>query len=324
MASLHQNNRRAYRTPKPFLTYEQQIENLSKDKHLVINNIPDAIQTLENISYYALIGGYKDLFYNPMTRTYKSGTTFEDILSLYEFDDALRDLLFHYIRIIEQEIRSHVSYHFTETYGESQSAYLDRSNYVPIHNSRADVDKLIRILDNEANRNTERPYIVHQRNTYGNVPLWVLVKTLTLGQISRMYSLLPAGIKTKVSKHFPGVTELDLTMHLRVLTHFRNVCAHNERLYSYYDRYDIPDTLLHVKLGIPKNGQQYVCGKKDLFAVVISLRYLLPRQEFASFKRRLSVMITRLVNNSDNLVLSDLLASMGFPENWKNISQYKI
>ena len=34
---------------------------------------------LKDISYFALIDGYKDLFYNPMTRKYREGTTFEDI-----------------------------------------------------------------------------------------------------------------------------------------------------------------------------------------------------------------------------------------------------
>ena len=54
------------------------------------------------------------------------------------------------------------------------------------------------------------------------------------------------------------------------MTKFRNVCAHGERLYSYQTRNDIPDTALHHKLGIPKNGTQYSMGKHDLFAIVIA------------------------------------------------------
>ena len=46
-----------------------------------------AVSKLEDISYFALIDGYKNLFYNPMTRKYKEGTTFEDLVALYEFDE---------------------------------------------------------------------------------------------------------------------------------------------------------------------------------------------------------------------------------------------
>lgn len=87
---------------KPFLTYSQQIQHLSQNKGLIINNLSAAHDALEKVSYYALIGGNKDLFNDRMTRTYEVGTTFDDILLLYNFDDALRDLVFKYIRIIEQ------------------------------------------------------------------------------------------------------------------------------------------------------------------------------------------------------------------------------
>ena len=47
---------------------------------------------LKDISYFALIDGYKNLFYNPMTRKYREGTTFEDIVALYEFDETITQL----------------------------------------------------------------------------------------------------------------------------------------------------------------------------------------------------------------------------------------
>lgn len=308
---------------KPFRTYKEQIDNLVNRKGLIINDVPKAIDDLEKISYYALIDGYKDLFYNPDTRTYIPGTTFEDIRTLYDFDASLRDLIFSYSRVVEQSIRSLLSYHFTNLNGANQSAYLDPNNYHPVKKSRADVQKLIKILDYEANVNPQHPYIVYQRSTYDNVPLWVLVNTLTFGQISRMYSLLKPEIKTKVSRHFLSVSERDLILFLRVLTNFRNVCAHNERLFSYQDRYDIPDTILHSKLGIPLNGQQYIYGKKDLFSVIISFRYLLSPADFSTFKFRLSLLITRTVQKSDSLNPFTLLDSMGMPINWKKISYFK-
>lgn len=68
----------SYKPIKPFLTYDQQIQHLEADKLLIIKDHSAAKESLRNISYYALIGGYKTLFYDPMTRTYLPGTTFED------------------------------------------------------------------------------------------------------------------------------------------------------------------------------------------------------------------------------------------------------
>ena len=308
---------------KPFLTYSQQIQHLSQNKGLIVNDLSAAQDALKKVSYYALIGGYKDLFYDRMTRTYKAGTTFDDILLLYNFDDALRDLVFKYIRIIEQEMRSHISYHFCEMYSNKQSEYLNPLNYYNTKHSKSSIPKLISILNYTANNDLEHEYIVYQRKTYGNVPLYAVMKTLTLGQTSKMYSLLSPSLKSRISKHFSGVSQLDLTMHLRLLTHFRNVCAHNERLFSYKDRYDIPDTTLHKKLSIPMRGQQYVVGKKDMFSVVISFRYLLSDNDFFTFKKALNALIQKTVKGSPNLSEQLLLDSMGFPSNWKMITRYK-
>ncbi|HCW24377.1 MAG TPA: abortive phage resistance protein [Lachnospiraceae bacterium] len=309
---------------KPFLTYDQQVDHLVKKKGLTISDADAAKDALSRISYYALIGGYKNLFYNPMTRTYLQGTTFDDILVLYHFDDALRDLVFKNIRIIEQEMRSMISYYFCETYSNLQTDYLDPGHYINTKNSRSDIQKLINVLTYEAYRDIDHPYIVYQRNTYGNVPLWAVMKTLTLGQTSKMYSLLYPQVKSKISKNFVNVNESDLIKFLKVLTHFRNVCAHNERLFSYVDRNEIPDTVLHKKLKIQQKGTHYICGKSDLFSVVIALRYLLPRKSFLVFKKALVQEIGRTVKNASTLTEDKLLSAMGFPENWRDITRYKM
>ena len=69
---------------KPFITYFEQLNNLIQKKHLNISNLSYAKNKLLNIGYYSLIDGYKDIFYNPMTRTYEKGTNFTDIVALYE------------------------------------------------------------------------------------------------------------------------------------------------------------------------------------------------------------------------------------------------
>ncbi len=308
--------------PKPFLSFDAQIEHLENNKNLTIPDKEYAKSMLKQIGYFSLIGGYKTPFKNSTTRKYKDGTTFEDILALYKFDENLRELFLKYILQIERHLRSLLSYYFTEKHGESQSHYLNSANYSQNPSQRADVIRLISTLDGLANHNSDYPYINHQRNTYNNVPLWVLVNGLTFGTLSKFYSFITPDLKVKVSKNFEKVNERQLEQFLTVITKFRNVCAHNERLFSYQTRNDIPNTPVHQKLGISLRGTQYICGKNDLFAVVIAFKYLLPNEDFKKFKAGLSRILKHYLD-SGAMTESDLYTYMGFPQNWKKISSFR-
>ena len=65
-------------------------------------------------------------------------------------------------------------------------------------------------------------------------------------------------------------------------------------------------------------------GKRDLFGVVIAFRYLLPRESFLVFKRRIISLIEHYMKNSQRISEQELLNAMGFPENWKRITRYQI
>lgn len=308
---------------KPFLSYSDQLNNLVKGKGLIINNPSFAMEKLGEIRYYALIDGYKSIFYDYTSRTYISGTTFEDIVNLYEFDEELRLLVFKYICHIEQKIRSQISYYFCDKYSSNQADYLTPGNYNQSRKNRSGITKLIQILDYNANRDTSHDYIVYQRRTYQNVPLWTVVNTLTIGQISKMYSFMQSDIQSKISHCYEAANEKELKQYLKVITDFRNVCAHNERLFLYHSHTDIPDTALHAKLSIPKTGSSYSSGKNDLFALVIALRYLLTKDDFKTFYKQLKKLISSYESKTTSANANKLLASMGFCNNWKSILRYK-
>jgi abortive infection bacteriophage resistance protein len=310
---------------KPFLTYQQQLDKLSKHKNLIINDYVSASQALHNIGYFSLINGYKTPFINPMSRLYENNATFDDILALYEFDKALRELIFKYICEIETSIRQLSSYAFCNVHGENQTAYLTPQSYQVTKKNLHQVQKLIKTLDYQANQNTAHNYLIHQRTTYKNVPLWVVMNTLTFGQLSHFYSYLPYNIQSNISKEFPNVNEHDLERYLDAITLFRNACAHNERLYCFrLASRDFPDSVIHKKLNIPQKGTQYLQGKKDLFGLVIAFRHLLPQKHFLNFKKELNQLINTYHKTSSAISHNDLLAIMGFPRNWNNITRYKI
>lgn len=260
---------------KNFLTYDQQIEKLQNEKQLTISDIPAAIKVLEHISYYSLIGGYKNLFKHKPSGKYLYGVTFEEIVAFYYFDEELRTLFLKYILHVERHLKSLISYHFCEKFGENQSEYLTPVNFNPAKKNQKAVCRLIHSLQNCISVPSHYSYILHYSKTYGNVPLWVAMNAVTFGQLSAFYQYMPNDVQVKVSKHFPGYTEKQLHQFITVMAKYRNVCAHGERLYDFRTRDTIPDTLLHQKLQISIKKGSYTSGKHDLFAVVLSLRYLI-------------------------------------------------
>ena len=94
-------------------------------------------------------------------------------------------------------------------------------------------------------------------------------------------------------------------------------------VYSYNTKNDIPNTALHAKLAIPQNGAQYISGKHDLFALVISFRYLLSNDDFKKFKASLSRILKHYIESTSAMTEAELYKFMGFPTNWKKISSYR-
>ncbi len=309
---------------KIFLNYDQQIEKLKHEKNLLINDTAYAKEILRQMSYYSLIGGYKDIFKNPTTNKYKDGTRFEDIVELYYFDEALRQLFLKYLIKVENEIKSQLSYYFTEKNGERQTAYLNKANYnYRGRKNQKDIERLIKILEAHVTKPTTYHYINHAQKKYGNVPLWVLTNALTFGNISKMYMLLPQDIQSKVSKNYPYINEKQMISILTILVKFRNVCAHGERLFTYRTIDSIPNLPLHIKLNIVKKGAQYINGKNDLFSVVIALRYLLNNNWYKKFIKELKALIDKYFKKHDSISEQELYEKMGFPENWRKITRYK-
>lgn len=101
-------------SPKKFSTFDEQIELLKSEKYLIIADETYAKDILMRIGYFPLFGGYKHLFRIPLTKKYKEGTTFNEIVALYEFDSNLRELFFKYLLQIERHMRSLMSYYFSE------------------------------------------------------------------------------------------------------------------------------------------------------------------------------------------------------------------
>ncbi len=307
--------------PKQFFTYEQQIAHL-KSKGLIISNETAAVEILKRYSYYSLVSAYKGVFKPEQNGNYIPGTTFENIVYLYEFDRLLRWVFFHNILIVENRLKSLYSYSFCQLFGDRQQDYCNATNY-NYERFQNPVNEFLKILQERLD-SPPREYIRYNLEKYGEVPLWVLIHALTLGNLSKMYEFSKQNLQSSVAKEF-GCKDIyppHLVSMLRLLTKFRNTCAHNERFYSYRTKESIWDLPVHSTLGIGHNKRMYRYGKKDLFATVICLRYLLSLKDFNILFSQLATMMDGIQNKLSTQIAYKIQHDMGFPKNWKEIGNY--
>lgn len=306
---------------KLFKTYDEQIEKL-RSKKLIINDEKNAVFLLKKLSYFGLVSGYKKPF-KDKEGNYKLRTKFEDIYYLYQFDDELRHILIRYLLIVELHIKSLISYNFCSVFGEQQASFIDKDNYNYNNSSDTDkiIDELVELLQNKLEEETKVSYVKHQEDNHGNIPLWVIVKLLTFGNISKMYSCQKPEIQSAISHEFTEVNENELGTALDILTRYRNVCAHNERLYDYtYKKKRIKTNKIHEHYSLDEKRKPFT----TLFDIIIILKYLLDVNEFSSLVDDISSAFVRLAKKTNQIQRKQLLALMGFPNDWETIKNLEI
>ena len=302
---------------KQFLTYEEQIAFLEEKKNLVIADKAYAKKILLKIGYFSLINGYKEIFKQSNNDQFQNGTTFEDIYNLYVFDNCLRDIFLKYILMVEQNIKSSLSYHFCKEYGDLQFDYLNKKNYDYIGKKKNVINKMMKIMSGQLRNDSDYVYIRHYMTTYGYVPLWVLMNVLTIGQVSKIYICQKGRIQIRVCQDFGPLKVNELGKMLAVMTKFRNVCAHNDRLFDFRTKDALLDRDIFERLLIPKEKGRYSYGKNDLYAQVIILKLLLSDKDFRLLFHDLKICFKK------HPIHQKILKTMGFPEKWERIVKIK-
>jgi len=307
---------------KRFADYDGQIEHLL-GKGLIIKDKAYAKRMLRETGYFSLISGYRTIFYNDDDRTYKDGTTFENIVSLYDLDHELRSIFLEYSLHVERRIKALAGYAFMSRFGESTEAYLDKTNYNLTGYPR-EVSRLVSLFQSITSTRGKYRYIDHYTQNHENVPLWATLTALTLGSTIKFVECANPGIQNSILSDF---AEMDMPAFLRTLEvvyTVRNCCAHNEWLYNFRQPSPLPPLKLHIRLGIPKieddhSAEVYVCGQSDMFACVIALKYLLPAGRFKAFFEELAAVLGHYPAESTTFTHTELLELMGFVPNWKEM-----
>ena len=226
---------------KPVKTANQIITDL-QSKGIIVRNIPNAVNTLENINYFRF-KIYLRHFMDESTGVYYPNTKFDEALELYRFDDELRDLIFSIIGRIEIKLRSKLDYIVTG-YTNKPFWYLDKS-YVNENSMYSWWGKV-----NSSFIRSKDKFAVHYKENYYNTndnykllpPFWIISELLTFGELRELYNNIdrnafniPGTRDNKIdelSQQFGASNFSTLKNWIRSIRDVRNKCAHHSRLWN--------------------------------------------------------------------------------------------
>lgn len=74
----------------------------------------------------------------------------------------------------------------------------------------------------------------------------------------------------------------------------------------------------HAKLNIPQSdGKEYDYGKRDLFACMLALKYVLPKSEYMKLIKEIYRLFNHARPKLSVISEEDILHEMGFPLDWR-------
>lgn len=303
---------------KIFKTLEEQIDIL-KVKGLIVEDVEETKEILLRENYF-FINGYRPVLMNSVSdKTFVVGATFRELYSIFLFDRVFRNILFKNLLIIENSLKSVISYQLSKKYGYKEKDYLNVKNFTNEHAKQKKVKDLIdkmkrQIRVNCANHNATMHYV----NNYGYIPLWILVKVLSFGIVCELYTVLKPEDKIAIADIFNTSTYY-LDDFLPLLANYRNLCAHEDIVYEHRTERYIDNNKYHDLLNIPRMDDEYIYGKNDVFALIIILKFMLKPDQFHDMMKEIEYEIEKLDGRIDSIPIDKILDKMGFPKNYMDL-----
>ena len=303
---------------KVFRTIQEQISIL-ESKGLIIDDylFTEDILIREN---YFFISGYRHLFLkSPKDRNFIKGTTFRELYALFNFDRQVRNIVFKNLLIIENNLKSIISYQLSKKYGFREKDYLRPENFTKVPDKQRQLNDTLKKMKRQIRVNgAQHSATSHYLKNYGYIPLWVVVKVLSFGIVGELYTVMKREDQEEIANIYDLSID-NLLTYLPILSNYRNLCAHEDILYDHRTQKIIGDTRYHDGRDIPTTDGEYIYGKDDLFALIIILKQLLRPEEFRLLINELSYEIDILCGKLKVINIGKVLDTMGFPRNFREI-----
>lgn len=271
-------------------------------KGVSVNNRGDALNKIKTYSYYSIINTYKDIFKNT-NNEYKKNVSFDEIYALFEFDKNLRSIFLKYSLEIEIILKSLLAETISLRYGIKD--YLVKENFDDTVNETT-ITESINIIEEELTKqNGKHEAVTHYIDEYGFIPPFVLTKILTLGELSRLYAMLKQSDRQSISKNFK-LSDKVLKQIIINMTMIRNICAHNDRLFSFHSKFRISFKY------IQKNYNE---KSVNIYMIMKCMECLLPKDKKKEFIKLINNEIKTLDNKLKSIKIDNILNIMGFYKN---------
>lgn len=274
-----------------YTNVEQQLEKLKK-QGLIINNEEFAKHELQVYGYSNLIKSYRDpyTYSENGKKVYRSGITFEQILSLFMLDKNLRNAVMGSILDLEELIKESSADVIAESFGVDPNQYLQFKNYRD-KKKRKQRFTLSAILGKLTNTlSTTKDPIYHYSQKYNSVPPWILFKSIYLSDIVNFINFFkpPQQVMLVNKLYEPSdlkipTSELSklLMDSLFICLEYRNLAAHGGRIYNY---------TCSSRLRFVEENSKNISGLSKLFFALNIFKYSAP---FDNLHNVLSYQISR-------------------------------
>ncbi|MBA8827807.1 abortive infection bacteriophage resistance protein [Saccharopolyspora lacisalsi] len=229
---------------KPHLDLPAQVQLLSS-RGLSISDSQHAQRVLRTVGYYRL-SGYWYPYRQPdptgvgRADDFLPGTSFDQIVGLYDFDRRLKLHLLDALERIEIAVRVQLG----DVLGRrSAYAHLDPTNLDPGFDKSpggkpSRYQEWLRRMQ-EAQQRSREDFVKHFRTKYdGWLPTWVVTEILDFGGVSTLYSGLQRRDRDEIAADLGALDATGagngsaLKNWLQVINYLRNTCAHHSRLWN--------------------------------------------------------------------------------------------
>ncbi|RFM34561.1 Abi family protein [Chitinophaga silvisoli] len=278
-----------------------------QQRGLKINDSVVTNHYLAHVGYYRLADYWQFFHKEKISNAFVVGTTFDQVIELYNFDRELRLLLLDAIERIEVSFRAIMINMMCPIYGSNW--FTDKMIFF----DEGRLNGVVETIDRELDRSDEECVKLHDKKKSGfeHPPAWKTLPILSFGTLSKIYRNIKNDIKEKriIAKVYGLPQGKWLQSWIQVVAILRNYCAHHS-LICYRTFSFLPKEIGEVKLpwikGISSAGS---IESKQLYYQLCIVRYLLHTASPGNdFSYRLMELFVKYRGID--------LERMGFLENW--------
>jgi abortive infection bacteriophage resistance protein len=213
---------------KPHASALQRVAHLrSRGLHIPRPNV--AARKIETIGYERLriyFLSRRDV--SVAGRPFLPGTSYQEILRIYECDEKLRAICFEAVGTYEILLRNAISETLSQRFGghpyDNVAAFKDAKSHAYAYKI---------LLDVYCNSKDHRAK--HYRNKYNPPllpPIWIEKEFLTFGAAIKLFKFLDGSIRTDIAKGFGVSSDEVFASWQDAFLDLRNICAHHDRLFN--------------------------------------------------------------------------------------------